>query len=326
METENATELNKGNPFPFNNLFLIKGFVTGKNTLWLYVLGVFSALLGYFVFQFIMMVPLLNAAAKMGITMPVILKNPNILFNPVAIGINKSVLLALMMGMFVFSLLFFCVAIKNFQHKTIASVITGFEKIRWKRYLFSFTVWGILMIVYTVIAYLVSPSDLEVRFKFSNFVTLFIVLIIFIPIQTATEEILFRGYLMQGFGQAFKNGIAPLIITSVLFGLMHGSNPEAKAHGLLIMMPYYILFGVFLGILTLLDEGAELAMGIHCANNLFSGLLITSKNSVLQTDAIFYSTTENPEAELISWFVMAALCFFILYKKYKLKKFKLLLK
>ena len=129
---------------------------------------------------------------------------------------------------------------------------------------------------------------------------------------------------MQGFGLMFKNGIAPLIITSVLFGLMHASNPEAKAHGLLLMMPYYIFFGAFLGLLTLLDEGAELAMGIHCANNLMSSLLVCSKNSVLQTDAIFYTNSENPGGEFFIWFVMASICFFILYKKYKLNNWSLL--
>jgi membrane protease YdiL (CAAX protease family) len=153
-----------------------------------------------------------------------------------------------------------------------------------------------------------------------------IVSIIFIPIQTATEELLFRGYLMQGFGIAFKNGILPLIITSIMFGLMHGTNPEVKTHGLLVMMPYYILFGAFLGVLTLLDEGSELAMGIHCANNLISALLISSKNSVLQTDAMFFTSVENPFAEFLSWIVMAIICFFILFKKYKLSNWNLILK
>ena len=166
---------------------------------------------------------------------------------------------------------------------------------------------------------------MTLQFDFNKLIVLLIVLIIFIPIQTGVEELIFRGYLMQGLGLAFKNGITPLIITSVLFGLMHASNPEAKAHGLLIMMPYYIFFGAFLGILTLLDEGTELALGIHCANNLISSLLITSKNSVLQTDAIF-NVIEKPLFEFGSWLIMASICFFILHKKYTLSNWKLILR
>lgn len=326
MELQENSINKPANSFPFNNLFLIKGLVTGKNEFWQYLLGIVAAFLGYLTFQLIMMVPLLSAAMSHGISMTEITENPNILFNPEKIGINKSLLLALMMGMFVFTLLFLWIALKFIQKKPLSSIITGFENIRWKRYFFSFGIWAALILVLTIVTYLMSPEEIEVRFDASNFMVLLAVAVIFIPIQTATEELIFRGYLMQGFGLAFKNGIAPLIITSVLFGLMHGSNPEAKAHGLLIMMPYYIFFGAFLGILTLLDEGAELAMGIHCANNLMSSLLVCSKNSVLQTDAIFYTSSENPGGEFITWIVMASICFFILFKKYKLSNWKLLIR
>jgi membrane protease YdiL (CAAX protease family) len=263
---------------------------------------------------------------KNGLTINEIAANPNALFNPDKVGIHKSLMLALMMGMFVFALLFFWLSIKFIQKKTLASIITGYENIRWNRYFYSFIIWGSLITILTIVSYFISPQDIEVKFNPLQFLILLIVAILLIPIQTAIEEIIFRGYLMQGFGLAFKNGLSPLVITSVLFGLMHASNPEAKAHGLLIMMPYYIFFGAFLGILTLLDEGAELSMGIHCANNLFSSLLVCSKNSVLQTDAIFYSTTENPVAEFGIWILMATVCFFILFKKYQFSNWKLLIR
>ena len=326
MELQENSINKPANPFPFNNLFLIKGYVTGKNEFWHYLLGIVAAFFGYLFFQLIMMIPLVTMAMNHGFTMTDISENPNILFNPEKIGINKNLLLALMMGMFVFTLLFLWIALKYIQKKTLPSIITGFEKIRWNRYFFSFGIWTALISVLTLITYLTSPEEIEVRFDAANFAVLLVVAVIFIPIQTATEELIFRGYLMQGFGLAFKNGIAPLIITSVLFGLMHASNPEAKAHGLLIMMPYYILFGAFLGMLTLLDEGAELAMGIHCANNLVSSLLVCSKNSVLQTDAIFYTSSENPSGEFLAWIIMATICFFILFKKYKLSNWKLLIR
>ena len=326
MEMNETLEQKNANPFPFSNLFLLKGYVTGKNEFWHYLLGIVAAFLGYLSFQLIMMIPLLTAAMNNGITMNEIVENPNILFNPEKVGINKSLLLALMMGMFVFTMLFLWLALKFIQKKSFTSIITGYDKIRWKRYFFSFSVWGILITILTIASYLISPQDIEIRFNASEFAILLIVAVTLIPIQTATEELIFRGYLMQGFGLAFKNGIAPLLITSILFGLMHASNPEAKAHGLLIMMPYYIFFGAFLGILTLLDEGAELAMGIHCANNLFSSLLVCSKNSVLQTDAIFYTSVENPGGEFIVWLIMASICFFILFKKYKLSNWKLLIR
>lgn len=311
---------------PFRNLFLARGYYTGLNKWWMYVMGGILAFLGYILFQFIMLVPLLAAASQHGIGMAEISKDPYILFNPDAIGMNRSVMLSLMMGMFVFTLIALLLAVKFIHKKTVASVITGFEKIRWRRYFFSFAIWGSLLVILGIASYLTSPGDMELKFDLPKFMVLLVVAVIFVPIQTATEEILFRGYLMQGLGQMTKSGIIPLIITSVLFGLMHGSNPEAKAHGLLIMLPYYMMFGLFLGFLTLLDEGLELAMGIHCANNLVSSLTVTSKNSVLQTDAIFYAKTEDPGGEFVTWLIMAAVCFAILYLKYRWKNWSVVLK
>lgn len=310
----------------FVNRFLLKGETTGKNYWWMYLLGLFIAFLGYGIFQGIIAIPLMAMAQSNGVSMEQIMQNQTLLFNPDAVGINKSVMLALMMGMFVFALLGLWIAVRFIHQKTLASIITAFEKIRWGRYFFAFALWGSLIVILTLVSYAISPEEMEVHFDFYKFIVLLIVAVIFVPIQTATEELIFRGYLMQGFSQLFKSGIIPLIITSVLFGLVHGTNPEAKAHGLLLMLPYYIFFGAFLAVLTLLDEGLELAMGIHCANNLISSLLITSKNSVLQTDAIFFTQVENPGAEFLMWIALASLCFFVFYKKYKLSNFKLLLK
>jgi len=326
MELQNKEDNHIENPFPFNNLFLIKGFVTGKNDFWRYVLGIFLAFTGYLTFQLIIMTPLLNAATKNGLSLQEIKQNPNVLFDPNKVGIDKNILLALMMGMFVFAFVFLWIAIKFIQQKSLSSIMTGFDAIRWKRYFFSFGLWGTLIVVMTISSYLLAPQDIEVRFNPIQFSILFLVSIIFIPIQTAVEELIFRGYLMQGLSLAFKNGVFPLLLTSIVFGLMHGSNPEVKEYGLLLMMPYYIFFALFLAIITLLDEGLELAMGIHCANNLFSGLLVCSKNSVLQTDAIFYSKVENPATEFLISIILLSLCFFILLKKYKLSNWKLIYK
>ena len=45
--------------------------------------------------------------------------------------------------------------------------------------------------------------------------------------------------------------------------------------------------GFFLGIVTLMDEGLELALGFHAANNLVAALLMTSNWTAFQTDSIY---------------------------------------
>ena len=45
--------------------------------------------------------------------------------------------------------------------------------------------------------------------------------------------------------------------------------------------------GFFLGAITLMDEGLELALGWHYANNLTAALFVTADWTALQTDSIY---------------------------------------
>lgn len=311
---------------PFDNLYLNAGVISGRNDWWMYVLGIVAAMFGYFLAQLIMVFPLMAAAANNGLTLMDIQEHPEDLFNAEKIGINKNIMLALLLSMFVLTFLGLWIVVKRVHLKTLTSIITAYEKVRFGRFFFAFFVWGVLLVISVILAYFLNKEDVKIQFDPMNFIFLFVVCAIMMPIQTSTEELIFRGYMVQGLSQVFKNGIVPLAITSLLFGLVHMSNPEAKTYGWLTMLPYYSVFGFFLGAITLLDEGLELAMGIHCANNLISSLLITSPNGVLKTDAIFVSASENPGSEFITWTVMALLTFIIFWQKYRWKNFNLLIK
>tara|TARA_Y100001935_G_scaffold60353_1_gene50562 strand:- start:332 stop:607 length:276 start_codon:yes stop_codon:yes gene_type:complete len=45
--------------------------------------------------------------------------------------------------------------------------------------------------------------------------------------------------------------------------------------------------GFFLGLVTMMDEGLELALGWHYANNLTAALFVTADWTALQTDSIY---------------------------------------
>jgi membrane protease YdiL (CAAX protease family) len=146
------------------------------------------------------------------------------------------------------------------------------------------------------------------------------------PLQVGFEELIFRGYLVQGMALAFRNGLVPVLITSLLFGLAHLGNPEVQKHGWSILLPYYCMNALFLGLITLLDEGLELALGMHLANNMVSGLLVTTPNSVIQPYTVFRVPAENPQTEIVAWLAMAVTAFLIYRYRYKWTSFSLLIK
>src|SRR5690606_33265071 len=117
-----------------------------------------------------------------------------------------------------------------------------------------------------------------------------------------------------------KNKWFPLLFTSVFFGVAHSANPEVAEMGLIVMI-FYIGTGLTLGIMTLMDEGLELALGFHLGNNLMAALLVTSDWSALQTDAVFKYTAEQAENTmmevLLPVLIFYPIFLFILAKKYK---------
>jgi len=327
MENSEQTEgAGPNKSLPFNNLFLNAGVVHGRNKLWMYLLGVFAIVAGYAFGQALLTLPLVRAAMNAGISFKELADNAYIIFDPESTGVDKNKILAIQFGFFVFAFIAFFLAVKLVHKKPFLSVLTAFEKFRFKHFFFAFGIWSFILITAMIITYLADSEDLTLQFDSSKFIILFILCIIFLPIQTLTEEVFFRGYLIQGLSQVFKNGWLPLILSAVLFGLAHMSNPEIEAYGKWLMFGYYVVFSLFLGAITLLDEGLELAYGIHLANNLVSALMVTSRHSVLKTDAIFITQTEDASAELTLACCAILAVFVVFWIKYRWKSFSLLLK
>tara|TARA_B110000116_G_C16790649_1_gene563550 strand:- start:1008 stop:1481 length:474 start_codon:yes stop_codon:yes gene_type:complete len=144
-----------------------------------------------------------------------------------------------------------------------------------------------------------------------------IISIIFIPFQSALEEYIFRGYLMQGFSKMFNNRWMPLILTSFIFGSLHYFNPEVDKLGPGLII-YYIGTGFFFGIITLMDEGIELSIGLHVANNLMTAILVTAEWTSFQTESIFKDVSEpSLGVELVVFlFIVYPLTMYIFSKKF----------
>ncbi|WP_278035390.1 CPBP family intramembrane glutamic endopeptidase [Flavobacterium nitratireducens] len=234
---------------------------------------------------------------------------------------NLTLFLLLLSFVFAFAAIVFVV--KFFHKQTMLSVTTSRDKVDWGRIGFSFGIWASISIVSTLVYYFLNPDLYIVDFKPLPFAVLVLIAVVLIPFQTSSEEYIFRGYLMQGFGNLAKNKWFPLVMTSLIFGAMHYLNPEVDKIGNLIFV-YYIGTGLFLGIITLMDDGMELALGFHAANNLIGALLVTSDWSAFQTYSIFKDMSE-PRAGLdiiLPVVLIYPLLLLIFSRKYKWSNWK----
>lgn len=258
----------------------------GNNEWWAYVVTIIILFFGW---QLISVIPLIGVAFYYADNMGEFMNSANDNFT--SLGINSNLYLFLILLTFLGGLISLFFGIKQIHKRNIVTLITSRNKVDWSRFGFAFLIWGAIGIVMISIGYFMSPEDYVWNFKPLPFFILVIISFLFLPIQTSMEELLFRGYLMQGFGTWFKKSFVALILTSVIFGLLHGLNPEVEKLGW-ISMVYYIGTGLVLGIFTLMDEGTELALGFHAANNIVAAVLVTANWTVFQTDALLVDMSE----------------------------------
>lgn len=281
-------------------MFIEQAF-TGRNNWFLYI---FTVLIVFAAMQ-IVSIPL---AIYLMVSNPEALQGGMNLITDTNWGLALS-LLPFAGGFFT---LFLCV--KYIHQKNYLDVVTSRLKFNWQRFFFGAGVWAVLSLI-TVLLTVYSSENNEVIFQFdpASFIGLVIVSLLLLPFQTAFEEIMFRGYLMQGFALFFKSKWISFVIVAILFGLMHGANPEVKTFGAEVALPQYILMGLILGFIAIKDNGLELSIGMHAANNFMAAITLTSDASALQTHALFKDL--NPAAShldtlilLIAGIIFIAIC------------------
>ena len=292
----------------------------GLHEFWRYVIGVIIAIIGVVVFSMPHLIAIAIETANGNIDLSQLDNTSYImgLFEP---NINLVFILLPFAG----GLIALLLAVKFLHKQSVKDLTTTRKKIDWKRFWFIFLLWGIVSSSLVLTDYFMSPEDYQWNFNLIPFLILSVIAVFLVPLQTSFEEYLFRGYLMQGIGVLAKNRWLPLIITSIVFGLLHIANPEVDKLGYVIMV-YYIGTGLFLGIITLMDDGLELALGFHAANNLFTALLVTADWTVFQTHSILKDLSDPSEMGLAEIFVPVFVVFpillFILAKKYNWSNWK----
>jgi membrane protease YdiL (CAAX protease family) len=201
-------------------------------------------------------------------------------------------------------------------------LVTSRSSFDWSRVAFSFLLVTVLAVLSLAIDLALSPDDYVWNYDPERFFGLVLIAVLMIPLQTTAEELLMRGYLFQGLGVALKSRLAPLLITSISFGLLHSLNPEVAKLGY-GLISVYIITGLFLGTITLMDEGLELTIGFHAANNLVIALLVTSDWTAFQTNSLYKDVSDPVLAEyIILPLIIYSLVGFILSKKYKWSAWK----
>jgi membrane protease YdiL (CAAX protease family) len=235
------------------------------------------------------------------------------------LGLSENFTLILLLFPFIVGMFTLWLLVGKMHSRSFSMTVNGSERVRWLRVLTGFSFWFLLMLVFLAIRYIVNPDNFEVQFDIRTFIPLLVITLLFIPIQTTFEEYLFRGYLAQGVAAWTKNRWLTICIPGLLFGLMHSANTEVDKYGFWMAMPQYVIFGLFFGLIAVLDDGIELTVGIHAAHNIFVCLFVMNDASTLRTPSIFRCNEVLPLVEIVISLVATTVAVLFFYRKYKWK-------
>lgn len=205
-----------------------------------------------------------------------------------------------------FMLLGIFISVKYIHKRPFMSLVNSERKISWSRFFIGFGVYGGILCLGTLVDYFASNGNYVVSFDPSKFWFMLPVILIMTPIQTTTEELVFRGYVIQAFGLKIKNGVVLSLISGALFTLPHLGNPEIYASNkmgvfsTICMVLNYFVVGVMLAYITVKTNSLEAAMGAHAVNNLFAALLVGYPDSALATNTVLCSKSIEPISGLVS--------------------------
>jgi uncharacterized protein len=218
---------------------------------------------------------------------------------------------------FIIGLASLLLCVKFVHKRPVISLFTNRPFFDWKRFFFSFFLWGSVLALFLIIAFL-TGVPIHWNYKASTFIELLLISIFLLPLQTTFEEVFLRGYLLQGIWNGLSRAWLSIVITSLLFCLMHFANPEVAKIGYL-MLVFYLMNGLFLGLLAVMDDGLELSMGYHAVNNIFAALIVTNSWQALHTDALFidHSLPEFGAEAIVTLLVVHPLLIILCAKKYK---------
>ena len=204
--------------------------------------------------------------------------------------------------------------IRLFHKQSIKTIFTQKTNFNWKLLFKSAFLWFVLSGLADIIISLFQPGNYVFSFSLISFLPYMLIAFILIVFQISAEEVLFRSYLLHGFTRLFRYRWLGIAIQAILFGVLHGANPEVSAYGLLTTMPFYIGIGLLLGWLSFKYLGLEIALGLHFANNFYATSMVTFSESAIPSPAIFTISNYQPETGLIAFGLMAIVFALIITK------------
>ncbi|WP_157827571.1 CPBP family intramembrane glutamic endopeptidase [Niallia nealsonii] len=140
---------------------------------------------------------------------------------------------------------------------------------------------------------------------------------LFVPLQTTVEELIFRGFLLQWFAKKNSHPFLLPLLVALIFGSLHFTNPEMEKSTLWVGLNY-IWGGFMLTFFAVKAGRSELSIGAHAANNMFILWFLAEEKSTDDgsVPSLFKVVDVHPATNLMWNICIFLLFYFFIQKKY----------
>jgi uncharacterized protein len=266
----------------------------GRNEWWRYVAGI--------VFIFVC-----SMGGQVMIAVPLVLREPD----PARADL---LLLALLLLSFAPGMAAVALAVRFLHSRSFRTLVTPYAQVSWKRLATGFVGWFVLAAAAGLVEAVLHPGRYQPNPEPLTVLPFLVVAALLIPIQAGTEELFYRGYLLQATGLLLRHPVLLSILNGLLFALPHAANPETTA-GLVKVMLLYFMAGSFWAFITLRSGTLELALGAHTANNFFTAAVANYQATAIPSRSFFTITEIDANYQLGSLLVGMGLFYLVLVRR-----------
>ena len=182
-------------------------------------------------------------------------------------------------------------------------------RIRWPYLLGSLVV--AVVALNGVLALSVLIDDVDLRFAPQPGLWQFLVVILLTsPLQAIAEEVFFRGYLMQALGSLVAQPWFGVVVSALVFALLHGVQNPA-------LFTSRLAFGLLAGVLVWRTGGLEAGIAAHIVNNVFAYGIAGFTTSIASLKAIREITWADAAFD-VGGFALFAVLAYVLFRLLRL--------
>ncbi|TPK71770.1 CPBP family intramembrane metalloprotease [Mesorhizobium sp. B2-4-15] len=146
----------------------------------------------------------------------------------------------------------------------------------------------ITSLISEILLYLLEPGIARGTISLSSWLLFLIPIVALTLLQTSSEEVLFRGYLLRGLAYRFRSPFIWALLPGLLFTALHWSTNSSAAINACVLASI-AAFALLLTLVVYATGNLGAALGAHLGNNL-TGFLLISHQESYNSFALFTAT------------------------------------